>query len=302
MYKSGLVWVLLAMLLSACGTGVVEVDSSLYKPKIVVEAFIYPNHPVNHVKITRNFPLNTTISRDSLYLPHAEVTLIDQPQGTAYKLTFDSLRRSYIYSGDDLKIEYNHSYRLEVTATIDGQLLQASSVTTTPAPGFAIDTSASTRQISYFAYDLATGLKKPELHFSRSPGTDFYAFSIIAENGDLNHFIRPPRNPFIPPRWTEQDIAENLDELKHSQQVILNAPPGAGETTREMEWFHFMFYGRYRIIGYAADQNFKDYYLTFQRVVEMDGNLHEPVMHFSGDGIGVFASAITDTIYLEITK
>ncbi len=300
--KTGLAWLLIAAFLSGCGKGVVEVDNTLYEPKIVVEAFLYPGHPVDHIKIMRNFPLNSKIQRDSLYLPEANVMLSDDQTGANYTLSYDSTRRSFSYPADELIIAPGRTYTLHVQATIEGQPLEASSTTTTPLPGFAIDTMLSTRTIRYLEHDLSGTLIKPQVHFQRSPGVDFYAFSIIALDGDLDHFIRPPRNPFIPPRWEEQDIVQRLDDLRYSHDLILNTPLTTGEMDRELQWFHFMFYGRYRIIGYASDQNFKDYFLTFQRVIEMDGNLHEPVMHFTGDGIGVFASAVTDTLFLTVTN
>ncbi len=62
------------------------------------------------------------------------------------------------------------------------------------------------------------------------------------------------------------------------------------------------FYGQYRIIAYAGDENMKNYYLTHANVAEMDGNLHEPVFNIDGDGIGIFGSAIADTLYFTVLQ
>ena len=40
----------------------------------------------------------------------------------------------------------------------------------------------------------------------------------------------------------------------------------------------------------------------FIEVQEIDGNFHEPVFHIDGDGIGVFGSAVTDTVYFSVTQ
>jgi hypothetical protein len=37
-------------------------------------------------------------------------------------------------------------------------------------------------------------------------------------------------------------------------------------------------------------------------VKEFDGNFHEPVQIFTGDGIGVFASAVRDTVVFNIVR
>lgn len=290
----------LTLLLLACGQGVVQVDQSNYEPKIVVEGYLFPGHRVKDVRISRNFPLNTRISRDQLPLREAVVRLTDESADSTYTLVFDSAAQAFYVPDSAFKIKYDQNYSLNVQAAIEGQTLQAASRVHTPAAGFHMDKQNSTSAMPYLQINQGQ-LQKPQIHYSRSPQTDFYAFSIVALNGDLDHFIYPPVNPFIFPSWTEKDIKENMDSFIHRQTIVLNAPLNGGSADKELEWFNFMFYGKYRIIGYAADKNFKDYYLTYQRVVEMDGNLHEPVFHISGDGIGVFASAITDTMYLEIT-
>jgi len=289
------------LLLMACGQGVVQVDQRNYEPKIVIEGYLYPGQAVTDIRISRNFPLNTPISRDELPLGGAEVQLTDESAGNTYTLSYDSSARAFYLPDSTFLIHYDQSYSLHVRASVDGQSLIAGSQTHTPLPGFAIDKQKSTAGMSYLKKDSLGQLQKPRIYYSRSPQTDFYAFSIVALNGDLDHFIYPPKNPFVFPSWTTQDIKDNLDTFIHRQTIVLNAPLNGGTAERELEWFNFMFYGRYRIIGYATDENFKDYFLTYQRVVEMDGNLHEPVFHISGDGIGVFASAISDTAYLEIT-
>ena len=62
------------------------------------------------------------------------------------------------------------------------------------------------------------------------------------------------------------------------------------------------FYSSYTIIAYAGDSNFKNYFMTAPAVQEFDGNFHEPIQIFQGDGIGVFASAIRDTIKFTLVK
>ena len=77
---------------------------------------------------------------------------------------------------------------------------------------------------------------------------------------------------------------------------------GDGISYSEVEWFCIWFYGRYRLILYAADRNYTDFFLTHRFVQEIDGNLLEPKFHFEGDGIGVFGSAAPDTVYFEVIQ
>ena len=58
----------------------------------------------------------------------------------------------------------------------------------------------------------------------------------------------------------------------------------------------------YRAVVYACDENFRLFLLTYDSVQEFDGNFHEPIMNFTGDGIGVFGSCIADTVYFKVTQ
>jgi hypothetical protein len=55
-------------------------------------------------------------------------------------------------------------------------------------------------------------------------------------------------------------------------------------------------------VVYAFDKNYKDFLITHDQVQEIDGNFHEPEFHFEGDGIGVFGSAIADTVQITVLR
>ena len=69
-----------------------------------------------------------------------------------------------------------------------------------------------------------------------------------------------------------------------------------------LPWYTFNFYDHYRIIVYASDDNYKDFFMTYQQVMEMDGNFHEAKFNIEGDGIGVFGSVIADTVYVDVVR
>lgn len=81
---------LISLLLTACGTGVVEVDDSNYEPKIAIDGYLYPHAPVTNIKITRNFPLNTSLLRTNIFLSDANVVLTDLAGRKDYPLTFNA--------------------------------------------------------------------------------------------------------------------------------------------------------------------------------------------------------------------
>ena len=83
---------------------------------------------------------------------------------------------------------------------------------------------------------------------------------------------------------------------------MFNTPLTASTSTWEVGWFHLWFYTTYRIIGYAGDENLKNYFLTHGNVQEMDGNFHEPEFNIEGEGIGIFGSVIADTLEITILE
>jgi len=293
---------LLPALFYSCGDTAVDLGSENYQCKIVVEGYLYPGRTVDKIKISRNIPINTEISRSDLPIKDATVSITDERTGDIYPLSYNANTKAYDYQGSNWIISHERAYRLQVSATIEGQALQTSSVTQTPPAGFSIRPEASSDTMVYLQRDTHGDLLKPQITFTRAPNVDFYAISLIAMHADTTTFIYPPVNPYIFSKMQKEKIAENINQFRYTRFFLFNTPLDSGEMTQELEWFHFMFYSTYRVIVYAGDQNMKDYLLTFQRVREVDGNLHEPRFHFEGDGIGVFASAATDTMYMKINS
>ena len=288
-----------------CGKVSVNVDQDTYNPKIVVEGYLYPGQQSAHVQLTRNYGLNMEIDLSKIVISDATVTLSDMANGTTYGLQYNAASLSYEYPGSDLLVEYNHTYRLDVQASIDGTALSASAVTTTPENGFSIDKNAS--KLGTLNYtDALESDTKFNLKFHRSPTIDSYITSIVALDASLNNFIED--NIF---GIDKEDIDDpgDADELKwynflknQSQWTMTELGQSDDLSSIDIEWFSTWFYGRYRVIMYCADVNMTEYFLTHNQIMEEDGNLLEPKFHFEGDAIGVFGSAIADTVYFNVTK
>lgn len=292
-----IILVSIANLFNGCGDGVVDISQAKFEPKIVIRGYLYPEHTVDNIRITRNVPLNVSISDEDIVIPDAKVKLTDLSSDTTYNLVFDKDSLTYHCINSASKIEYEKSYKLEVWANIDEQNLYASSITTVPLKGLKIDKSID-NSISYREKDAFGNLKKYTINLKPSPNADIYAISIVAENPDVNYFIYD--NPYRKPDTS--DIMNNMDQYEEAYSWLQNYKPGAEQLSFEIEWMSIWFYSKYQVIIYAGDENFKDFFLTQKEVQEMDGNFHEPKMHIEGDGIGVFASAVVDTTYFTVIK
>ncbi|MBD3287271.1 DUF4249 family protein [candidate division KSB1 bacterium] len=290
----------LITLTTGCGDVPVSVDENTYEPKIVVDGIIMPGHRVENIRITRNFALNRDIDFTDFLITDATVGITDLGSGDEYPLSYNALTGAYESDDDNLIIEYGKQYQLSVQATVDGKNLSTTTVTTVPRDGFSIrEADSKLTPLTYRERDESGSLKLFTLAFDRSIDTDSYIASIVALDASKESFVID--NPF------EIEV-EDLDEdnlfglLQHQSQWMQTQTGGDNLSKLEILWFTLWFYGRYRIILYAADENLKDYFLTHKNIQDIDGNLWEPKFHFEGDGIGVFGAALTDTVFVEVLK
>lgn len=294
-----LLTIILAFIICSCGEGSVDIGPNTYEAKIVIEGFLYPGQKVEKIIITRNIPLNTEVDPNYLVLKSSDVKLVDLQSGKEYNLTFNSQKNSFEYTGNDLLIGYDKSYQLSVTANVDGKIITAKSTTHTPKSGFKIINEFTTSQpISYRELNSNGNLKNFTIAFTPSPGTDFYVISIVSLNASDTSFIY--NNAFVDVK--AEDVKKELDRYKYQLRWLQNINSFGQFIKYDLDWIYLWFYGDYRVIVYACDENFRLYTQTYKNVQEFDGNFHEPRLNIQGDGIGIFGSAIADTVFLKVKK
>lgn len=295
-----LIFTFSAAFFHGCGEGTVDIGDNTYTPQIVIEGYLYPGKKVQDIKISRNLPITITrIDSLSLFLPDADVYITDISQNRAYKLNYNKSRYSYETNNDSLVIDYGKSYKLDVRARIDNRNLTASAATLVPQKGFTILRDQSTLgTLKYREKDNSGQLKNFVITVKPSPGTDFYAISSNALNASVTTFIYD--NPVV--KFDVNDVNKSFFNLKYQMRRLMDINSYGQSVSYTIDWFDCWFYSKYRIIVYACDDNFKYYILTHSSVKEPDGNFHEPRMFIEGDGIGVFGSAIADTVYFSVTK
>lgn len=287
-YKFGLTVLFLSVLLTSCGDPAVNIDENQYKPKIVVEGFVYPDEAVRNIKIMRNFALATEIDSLSLFLTPDKNNVVAKINDVI--LDFNPVTQTY-YT-DNLIIEEQKPYKLEVSADIGGSSLTTNCITITPKKGFRF----TQKNLGTFKY----GVSKPEIFFNTSSSTDFYAFSVVPDSASVESFIY--ENTLFPDLKPD-DVKDEFNRYSHQVKYIANIDVAKLPAfSFILEDYDSWFYGPYHIIGYAGDINFRDFAFSAGNVQEFDGNFHEPLFHFEGDGIGVFGSAIRDTLYFRLDK
>ncbi|MFH1197088.1 MAG: hypothetical protein V1720_15430 [bacterium] len=276
------------ILLIGCGDPDVEITSAEYQPKIAVEAFLFCGETVKEIRLSRNFRLGESSNWNDLYLSPAKNSVTATINGTP--LEFDETTATYF--SNDITVEFDKTYTLEISATIDGKQLHTTSVTTTPKEGFAV-----------LNHDLGTVIYEDAqliIDFKTSPGTGLYIFSLMAESASVDDFIYD--NPYFP-NMSSEDLLNNYNTYRYQYNMVSDIDSYSNEIyTFDIHGYDTWFYGKYTTTAYAGDLNFRYYLFTATELQEMDGNFHEPIQIFNGDGIGVFASAIKEIVTFTITK
>ncbi len=297
--KTRIVILALTAFVLSCGDAAINLDKETYNPKIVIDGYVLPHHKINNIRISRNFPLNEKINVMDFPLKDADVSITDLNTEKIYPLTFNLGQLAFEYRKSDLEIMEGNSYRLAVSAKIDGKKLSASSTTTVPLDGFHIDRAVSQLDpLKYREKDENGVIEYFTISFKHSASTDFYALSIVAQEASMETFIED--NIFgLEKKELDEDF---LNRLKYEARWTQTSRTSDGMTTIKILWLDTWFYGQYRAILYAGDNNFKQYFLTHNNVQDIDGNLYEPKFFIDGDGIGVFGSAIADTVHFNVLR
>lgn len=286
---------LTSMAFIACGKGTLSIPEEAFQPKIAIQGILIPGQ-MPQVKISRNFPVTSAVNPADIKITDASLTITDET-GTQYGLVYNP--QTQLYEAPQLNVEYSKKYTLNVDASINGQALHASSTTTVPNAGFEILEEESTLgSMGYRERDEQGNLINFSIAFQRSPGTSYYLVSIVSLDADTSNYIY--ENPFN--ENTAEDVQGDFEEYKYNYYWIQDRPLIPGVSSTEIASLYLFFYGKYRIIIYAADRNFRDFQTTHELLQGLDGNYHEPSFHINGDGIGVFGSAAVDTAYFEILR
>ncbi len=276
----------LLFLTSSCGDPAIEAFNQ-YEPKIVVNAYLFVGTTVSDIRILRNYPVGTTIESSKQYLTPAEGTVVTI-NGTV--LDYNPTTKSYF--SNSITVQPKTTYSLQVSSIVEGKKLECSAVTTTPDLGFALEKN----NLGIIQYNA----EKPIIRFKTSEGAYSYSFSFRPDSASLESFIY---DNIFQSDITTEDVRKDFNDYYLQWDMVINIDTQlVGFFDYVTEWWNIWFYGTYTIYAYAGDINMRDFLLTANDIQELDGNFFEPAFYIKGDGIGVFGSAVRDSLTMRVTK
>jgi hypothetical protein len=280
---------ILMLLFVRCGDPDIDTTGVSYNVKIAVQGYLYVNEQIHNIKIMRNIPLGSSLNVNTLYLTPSDNSVNVTINGTA--LQFDPTTKTYF--NNSIVVEYGKTYKLEISAEIDGKQLYTQSSTTVPESGFKLLNDSNLGGIKYNQDQII-------LKFNPSTTSSVYMFTYLVDSANVNNFIYD--NPYVT-GISRNDVSKNIYDYMNQYDIVTNLYADTNNIySYKIENYKMWFYGNYTITAYAGDKNFRDFVLSASNVKEFDGNFHEPVVDFQGDGIGVFASAIKYTTRFHLVK
>ena len=243
---------------------------------LIVEGYLYAGATVDSVKVSQLIPFVTDTNAD-YSISNAEVTLFWNDN--VYPLTYQAgTQGHYGYEGTALQIVEGQQYSL--TLNHNGQTATATTTVPTRPTGVSL---------SFYRLEVA-------------PIDDFEDLFNRGEQEPLEVlWDNPTAEPYYVLIENTEESPEEINQLDFDGFGRPNFSFITEPTTLDVYNvlpFSLTQYGRYRVVVFHVNQSYADLYET----AEQDSrNLTEPLSNIN-NGLGIFTSFSSDTVYLDIVK
>ncbi len=257
-----------------------------FNDSLIVNAYMTVGQAIDSVRVSRSLPLNQSytqtaaaVSTDSIFIT------VD---GHRFQMIeYDFHPGIYYLPADSHIVTPGSSYRLDVNA--DGQNLHAS----TQAPGQVEITHLNT-DTTYYPIPDPSLSENFYLEWTPTDWTAAYEISVIAQ---------PPYELID---WgIDQMIEHRLEETGYDTlrafEPVSDFPVSENESSVDISWFAFCYYGDYTIKVYAIDENLWDLVASSGVYGPQSSQFEQPVYNIDG-GLGIFAAVSVDSIRVHVKK
>jgi len=203
-----------------------------------------------------------------------------------YKLSeYDHKLGAYFLPEDSLIITPGETYLLEVT--VDDKTVRAS--TTAPGPVEIQSLSADTSYYPYPDQDKSTPI---QISWNPAELAVAYEMSVIAH---------PPYDlvDFGMDRIVKDHLETFDGDTLKAFPPANDFPVGQYETSIEIPWFVFCYYGDYTIKLYASDKNLWDLSVSSAIYMYQSSEFEQPVYNVEG-GLGIFSAVSVDSVHVHV--
>lgn len=258
----------------------------IFEQDIIVNAYLIVGHGIDSVFIGKSLPIQEAYSEAEAAISTVEISIT--VDGHAYDLTeYDDRSGAYFLPEDSLIVTPGKTYHLEVIA--DGRRVRAS----TTAPGQVRIQSLNT-DTSYYPYPEPEKATRFEITWNPVDLAAAYEVSIISKTPvELVDF------------GMDQLVEHRLEAFDYDTLKAFwpttDFPVGKNETSIEIPWFVFGYYGAYTLKLYAIDDNLWDLAASGVVYAPQSSEYEQPVYNVEG-GIGIFSAVSVDSVHIHVKK
>ena len=278
MKKNTIYFLFITLVILSCGE---ENLNNIAANQFVVEAFIYAGEPIDDIKIESTFPL-TQEEDTSSPINNAAVTLIKD--GQRYGLVSSGNEGLYHYPGEDISVETNDVFQLEVVH--NGITATAETTVPTPTTGLSLSTDS---------------ILVPQINFSE--GREVAVM-------EIGNFMQGSR---VEATWDNPDedlyfmvvesVSDTLDPILPGQVIEALArfrfvsEPTDGSTLTFLGGTLVSF-GTYEVKVYHINQ---EYAALYENRAQDSRDLNEPPSNVQ-NALGVFSAFNSQEAYFEVAS
>jgi hypothetical protein len=274
---------LIALCLTTCSK---EPTSPELKEEIIINGYLYVGSGVDTVYISKSLNIESPYSNEASAVSSDSV-FITVGNKTFRLLEYEDKPGVYYLPSDSLIILPGKTYHFK--AQIGKRTVSASTL----APE-KIHINSINRDTSYYPYPDPTKSDQFKISWEKSELAAGYQIVVIS---------KPPYNlvDFGMEKLVEERLKTvDYDTLK-AFPTVNGFPVSLFETSIDLMWIAFCYYGDYTIKVYAADQNLWDLSTSAVVYVNQSSEYEQPTYHING-GYGIFAAVSVDSVHVFVKK
>jgi hypothetical protein len=275
--------ILLALNLNTCSK---KPTSPELKEEIIINGYLYVGSGVDTVYINKSLNIESPYSNEASAVSSDSV-FITVENKTFRLLEYEDKPGAYYLPSDSLIILPGKTYFFK--ALIGNKIVRASTL----APE-QIHINSINTDTSYYPFPNPTKSTQFKISWNKSEYAAGYQIAVIS---------KPPYNlvDFGMEKLVEERLKTvDYDTLK-AFPTVTDFPVNIFETSIDLMWIAFCYYGDYTIKVYAADQNLWDLSTSAVVYVNQSSEYEQPTYHIDG-GYGIFAAVSVDSVHVFVKK
>ncbi|MBN2028766.1 DUF4249 family protein [bacterium] len=254
--------------------------------EIVVNGYLIVGQGVDSVYVQKTLPIETAYSYDAASVSTDSIFI--SVDNRRYQLSeYADKPGAYFLPSDSLIVTPGETYRLEVK--VGNKTVRAS----TTAPDM-VEIQSLSADTSFYPYPDQD--KSIPIQMSWNPAEQAVAY-------ELSVIAHPPYDlvDFGMDRMVKDHLETFDGDTLKAFPPANDFPVSKYETTIEIPWFMFCYYGDYTIKLYASDKNLWDLSVSSAIYMYQSSEFEQPIYHVEG-GLGIFAAVSVDSVHVHVKK